>query len=68
MSENWDGWIVSEKHPGYRCKAIKIGIHTVDIYRPILTPEKRVVREKQVMTDLERATRAEIAQRKGQTA
>lgn len=66
MSENWT---VSEKYPGYYCKTLHIGMHTVELYRPILSPAEREVREKQVMADLERATRAEIAYReKGASA
>lgn len=68
--ENMDNWVISEKYPGYYCKTLHIGIHTVEIYRPILTPEERAVVEKRVMDDLARATRAEIAarQRKEKTA
>lgn len=65
MSENWT---VSEKRPGYVVKELKIGIHTVEIYRPILSQDDRAVREKQVMAELERATRADAAKRKEKTA
>ena len=42
MSENWEGWTVSEKRPGYRVKVLKFGIHTVELYRPIFeTPEEQ---------------------------
>lgn len=65
MSEKWT---VSEKRPGYVVKELKIGIHTVEIYRPILSQDDRAVTEKQVMAELERATRAAAAYRKEQTA
>lgn len=65
MSGNWN---VSEKRPGYVVKELKIGIHTVEIYRPILSQDDRAVTEKQVMAELERATRAAAAYRKEQTA
>lgn len=66
MSENWEGWTVSEKRPGYRVKVLKIGIHTVELYRPIFdTPEAQAVAERQVMDDLARAKQAELAARAG---
>lgn len=63
MSENWEGWTVSEKYPGYYCKTIHMGMHTANIYRPILTPEERAAAEKRVMDDLARVARAEIARK-----
>lgn len=70
MSENWEGWTVSEKRPGYRVKVLKFGIHTVELYRPIFnTPEEQAVAERRVMDDLARAKRAELAARQeGMTA
>lgn len=62
MSENREGWTVSEKRPGYRVKVLKFGIHTVELYRPIFTtPEEQAVAERRVMDDLARAKRAELA-------
>lgn len=70
MSENWEGWTVSEKRPGYRVKVLHMGPHTVELYRPIFeTPEAQAVAEKRVMDDLARAKRAELAARQeGMTA
>ena len=64
MSENWEGWTISEKRPGYRVKVLHMGIHTVELYRPIFeTPEAQAAAEKRVMDELARAKRAEIAER-----
>jgi hypothetical protein len=35
-------------YPGYRTKTIKIGNATVEINRPILSPEEQAKREEQV--------------------
>ena len=49
FSENWK---VSEKKPGYMVKTIVVGNVTVDILRPILTPEERAKREDRMMTNI----------------
>lgn len=51
FSENWK---VSEEDPGYMVKTIVVGRVTVDILRPILTPEERAKREKQIMSSIAR--------------
>lgn len=69
MSENWEGWTVSEKRPGYRVKVLHFGPHTVELYRPIFdTPEAQAAAEKRVMDELARAKRAEIAAREEKIA
>jgi hypothetical protein len=40
-----DGWVVNG---GYRTKTIQVGNCTVEINRPILTPEEMARREKEV--------------------
>ena len=35
-------------HPGYRTKTIRVGNATIEINRPILTPEEQTRREEQV--------------------
>ncbi len=47
-----DGWTLSEKRPGYRCKTIQAGKCTVVIYRPILSDEERKRREAQIINVL----------------
>jgi hypothetical protein len=42
-----DEWVTGI-HEGYRTKVIKVGNATVEINRPILTPEERVKREEQI--------------------
>ena len=44
-----DEWSVSEKHPGYVVKTVVVGNVTVNVFRPILDPEERARREKEVM-------------------
>ena len=49
--EYWEdnpAWTVSTERPGYRVKTIKSGDVTVEIYRPILTPEERKKREERI--------------------
>lgn len=50
MSSEW----TTDVHEGYRTKVIKVGNCTVEINRPILTPEEQKRREKQVIEALER--------------
>jgi hypothetical protein len=39
----------TDVHEGYRTKVIKVGRHTVEINRPILTPEERERAEARVI-------------------
>ena len=48
-----DGWSVGH-HNGYYTKTIKVGNCTVEINRPILTPEEQKRREDQVIEALKR--------------
>lgn len=50
-----DAWTEAPEKPGYVKKVMqsKIGPVNITIYRPILTPQERKKREKQVMDDLE---------------
>lgn len=48
-----DGWSVGH-HEGYYTKTIKVGNCTVEINRPILTPEEQKKREDQVIEALKR--------------
>lgn len=50
MTSEW----VTGIHEGYRTKVIKVGNATVEINRPILTPEEQKRREKRVIEALER--------------
>lgn len=45
-------WKVSEEDPGYMVKTIVVGNVTCEILRPILEPEERVKREKQIMNSI----------------
>ena len=36
---------VTDVHPGYRTRTIKVGNATIEINRPILTPEEQARRE-----------------------
>ena len=47
-----DQWKVSEEDPGYMVKTIVVGNVTCDILRPILEPEERARREKQIMSSI----------------
>ena len=49
-----DNWKVSEECPGYMIKTIVVGNVTCDIFRPILSPEERAKREKQIMSNIAR--------------
>ena len=42
-------WKVSEEDPGYMTRTYVIGNATCEVLRPILAPEERAKREKQVM-------------------
>ena len=50
MDEVWR----TDVHDGYRTKVIKVGTCTVEINRPILTPEEQKRRENQVIEALKR--------------
>lgn len=46
-----DGWVTGIRE-GYRTKVIKVGNATVDVHRPILTPEEQARREETVIQAL----------------
>jgi hypothetical protein len=48
MASEWR----TDVHEGYRTKVIKVGNNTVEINRPILTPEEQQRRENQVIEAL----------------
>ena len=48
MSSEWR----TDVHEGYRTKTIKVGNCTVELNRPILTPEEQKRREKQIIEAL----------------
>ena len=48
MTSEW----TTNVHEGYRTKVIKVGNCTIEINRPILTPEEQKKREKQVIEAL----------------
>ncbi len=50
MSSEW----TTDVHEGYRTKVIKVGNCTIEINRPILTPEEQKRREDQVIEALKR--------------
>lgn len=50
MSSEW----VTGIREGYRTKVIKVGNATVEIHRPILTPEEQKRAEEQVIEALKR--------------
>lgn len=50
MTSEW----TTDVHEGYRTKVIKVGNCTVEINRPILTPEEQKRREDQVIEALKR--------------
>lgn len=50
MSSEWR----TDVHEGYRTRTVKIGNCTVEINRPILTPEEQKRREDQVIEALKR--------------
>ena len=50
MTSEWR----TDVHEGYRTKTIKVGNCTVEINRPILTPEEQKRREDQVIEALKR--------------
>ncbi len=43
-----DGWVTGI-HEGYRTKVIRVGNATIEINRPILTPEEQAKREETVI-------------------
>ena len=50
MSSEW----VTGIREGYRTKTIRVGNATVEIHRPILTPDEQKRREEQVIEALKR--------------
>ena len=50
MSSEW----TTDVHEGYRTRVIKVGNCTIEINRPILTPEEQKRREDQVIEALKR--------------
>ena len=38
-------WVPSTEYPGYNVMIVKVGRHTVELYRPILEPAERAKRE-----------------------
>lgn len=46
-----DGWVTGIRE-GYRTKVIRVGNATVEIHRPILTPEEQAKREETVIQAL----------------
>ena len=50
MSTEW----TTNVHDGYRTKVIKVGNCTVEINRPILTPEEQKRREDRIIEALKR--------------
>ena len=50
MSTEWK----TDVHDGYRTKVIKVGNCTVEINRPILTPEEQKRREDRIIEALKR--------------
>lgn len=49
MTSEW----VTNVHEGYRTKVLKVGNCTIEINRPILTPEEQKRREGQVINALQ---------------
>lgn len=47
-------WTVSKERPGYMVKTVSIGEVNGRIFRPILTPAERAIRENDIMTGLAR--------------
>lgn len=43
-----DGWVTGIRE-GYRTKVIKVGNATVEVHRPILTPDEQARREETVI-------------------
>ncbi len=50
MTSEWK----TDVHAGYRTKVIKVGTCTIELNRPILTPEDQKRREDQVIEALKR--------------
>ena len=48
MSDEW----ITNVHEGYRTKVLKVGNCTIEINRPILTPDEQKRRESQVIDAL----------------
>ena len=46
-------WMLSEERPGYRVKTLRYKNCTINVYRPILTPDEAAKREAQVVRALE---------------
>lgn len=49
-----EGWKFSEEDPGYAEKTIVVDNVTCTILRPLLEPEERKKREKQIMSSIAR--------------
>lgn len=60
-------WQEAEEKPGYRRKIVRKGQATINIYRPILTPEEYAKREAEVKRDLEKVFR-EVFRREAREA
>ena len=58
-----EDWTLSEERPGYRFKTLRYKNCTINVYRPILTPEEATKREKEVMDALEQLGRCLIRER-----
>ena len=50
MTSEW----TTDVHEGYRTKVLKVGNCTIEINRPILTPEEQKRREDQVIEAMKR--------------
>ena len=47
-------WMESKEYPGYRVKHLRYKNATIEVYRPILSDEERIKREKAMMKDIAR--------------
>jgi hypothetical protein len=63
-----DEWSLSEEHPGYVVKTFVVGNMTGELYRPILDPEERAKREKQIMHSVAMTLEPYLYGRKGKNA
>ena len=55
--DEWEGWEISEEHPGYRVKVVQHDYGFSRVYRPILTDEERKKREERARRMIEAAFR-----------
>jgi hypothetical protein len=58
-------WKVSEEDPGYMTQTVVVGRITVEVLRPILTPEERTKREKEIMSSLARKMAPYLRKKEG---